>query len=107
MDERGLASFGRGTPRGATLAWRTTLQSEKLASARAVTVAKEAAYQNALRAALGKTAAAVAAVPDAGRADFVDASIKADTQAYYPLDNGYGGDFSSLYLEVQTLPPRA
>ena len=104
MDERGLASFSRGTPRGATLEWPTTVQSEKLASARAVTVAKEAAYQNALRAALGKTLAAVAAVPDAGRADFIDASIKADTQAYYPLDNGYTGDFASLYLEVQELP---
>jgi len=31
-------------------------------------------------------------------------SIKADTQAYYPLDNGYTGDFASLYLEVQELP---
>ncbi len=104
MDERGLASFGRGTPRGATLAWPTTLQAEKLAAARAVTVAKEAAYQNALRAAQQKALAAVAAVPDAARADFIDASIKADTQAYYPLDNGYAGDFSSLYLEPQELP---
>src|SRR5215470_13020333 len=104
MDERGLASFSRGTPRGATLAWPTTLQSEKLAQARAVAVAKEAAYQNALRAALGKAAGAVAAVPDAGRGNFIDAAIKADTQAYYPLDNGYAGDFSSLYLEPQELP---
>src|SRR5207249_4489528 len=32
------------------------------------------------------------------------ASITADTQAYYPLDNGYTGDFSSLYLEIQELP---
>ena len=102
MDERGLASFSRGTPRGATLAWPTTLQAEKLAAARAVTAAKEAAYQSALRAAQQK--AAVAVVPDAERADFIDASIKADTQAYYPLDNGYAGDFSSLYLEPQELP---
>src|SRR5260370_5163030 len=89
MDERGLASFGRGTPRGATLAWPTTLQSEKLAQARAVTVAKEAAYQNALRAALENAAGAVAAVPDAARAHFIDASIKADTHAYYPLHNAH------------------
>ncbi|HYR65078.1 MAG TPA: DUF1549 domain-containing protein, partial [Reyranella sp.] len=102
MDERGLASFSRGTPRGATLTWPTTLQAEKLAQARAVTAAKEAAYQSALRAAQQK--AATAAVPDAERADFIDASIKADTQAYYPLDNGYAGDFSSLYLEPQELP---
>jgi hypothetical protein len=104
MDERGLASFSRGTPRGATLEWPTPLQSEKLAQARAVTAAKEAAYQTALRAAVGKAAGAVAAVPDAERAAFIDASIKADTQAYYPLDNGYAGDFSSLYLEPQELP---
>ncbi len=43
MDERGLASFSRGMPRGATLDWPTELQSKKLAEAHAVTVAKEAA----------------------------------------------------------------
>ena len=104
MDERGLASFSRGTPRGATLEWPTALQSEKLAAAHAVTVAKEAAYQSALRVALEKASAAVAAVPDAERANFIEASIKASTQAYYPLDSGYDGDFSSLYLEPQDLP---
>jgi hypothetical protein len=99
MDERGLSSFSRGTPRGATLEWPTALQSQKLADARAVTAAKQAAYQNALQ----KAAAAVAAVPDAERPSFIEASIKADTQAYYPLDNGYTGDFSALYLEPQEL----
>ncbi len=104
MDERGLASFSRGTPRGATLEWPTELQSKKLAEARAVTAAKEAAYRSALRAAQQKAAAAVAAAPDGERAGFLEASIKSDTQAYYPLDSGYSGDFSSLYLEPQELP---
>ncbi|HKD25703.1 MAG TPA: DUF1549 domain-containing protein, partial [Xanthobacteraceae bacterium] len=104
MDERGLASSSRGTPRGATLEWPTVLQSEKLAQARAVTAAKETAYQSALRAAQQNAAAAVAAMPDAERANFLEASIKADTLAYYPLDSGYTGDFSSLYLEPQALP---
>jgi Protein of unknown function (DUF1553)/Protein of unknown function (DUF1549)/Planctomycete cytochrome C/Concanavalin A-like lectin/glucanases superfamily len=104
MDERGFASSSRGTPRGATLEWPTPLQSKKLAEAHAVTVAKETAYQNALGAAQQRASAAIAAMPDAERVDFLEASIKADTQAYYPLDNGYAGDFSSLYLEVQELP---
>src|SRR5262249_54555838 len=104
MDERGLSSFSRGTPRGATLEWPTALQSKKLAQAHALPVAKEAAYQNALRAGQEKAAAVVAAVPDADRANFLEASIKADAQAYYPLDDGYPGDFSSLYLEPQALP---
>ncbi len=104
MDERGFSSASRGTPRGATLEWPTPLQSERLAEAHAVSVAKEQAYQNALRAAQQKASAAIAAMPDTERADFIAASIKADTQAYYPLDNGYAGDFSSLYLEVQELP---
>jgi hypothetical protein len=99
MEEGGLASASRGTPRGATLEWPTTLQAEKLAQAHAVTAAKETAYQNALRAALGKAAAAFAAMPDGERASFLEASIKADTQAYYPLDSGYTGDFSSVYVE--------
>src|SRR5215475_2709473 len=72
MDERGFASASRGTPRGATLEWPTALQSKKLAEAHAVTAAKEAAYQNALRAALEKTSAALAALPDAERAAFID-----------------------------------
>jgi hypothetical protein len=99
MEEGGLASASRGTPRGATLEWPTPLQAKKLAEAHAVTVAKEAAYQNALRAALGKAAAALAAMPDGERASFLEASIKADTQAYYPLDSGYTGDFSSVYVD--------
>ena len=104
MDERGFASSSRGTPRGATLEWPTALQSKKLAEAHAVSVAKEGAYQNALRAAQQKASAAIAAMADTERTNFLEASIKADTQAYYPLDNGYTGDFSSLYLEVQELP---
>jgi cytochrome c553 len=104
MDERGFASFSRGTPRGATLEWPTELQSKKLADAHAVTVAKEAAYQNALRAAQQKAAAALAAMAEKERAGFIEASIAADTQAYFPLDSGYTGDFSSLYLEPQELP---
>src|SRR5262249_61382155 len=80
------------------------VQPEKLAQARAAPAAKETAYQNALRAAQQNAAAAVAAMPDAERANFLEASIKADTLAYYPLDSGYTGDFSSLYLEPQALP---
>ena len=103
MDERGLSSVSRGTPRGATLDWPTALQSQKLAEARAVAVAKDTAYQNALRAAMAKAGADVAAMPDADRASFLEASVKGATQAYYPLDKGYTGDFSSLYLEPQEL----
>jgi hypothetical protein len=98
MEEGGLASASRGTPRGATLEWPTALQSEKLAEAHSVVVAKEATYQSALRAAQQK-AAGLAALPDGERAGFLEASIKADTQAYYPLDSGYTGDFSSVYVE--------
>ena len=101
MDDRGAPSFSRGRPRGATLEWPTALQSQKLAEARAATAAKEAAYREALRAALEKTLVAVAALAPAERGSFLEASIKADTQAYYPLDSGYAGDFSSLYQEPQ------
>jgi hypothetical protein len=99
MDEGGLASASRGTPRGATLEWPTPLQSEKLAEAHAVVVAKEAAYQSALRAAQQKAAAGLAAMPDSDRTSFLEASIKADTQAYYPLDSAHTGDFSSIYVD--------
>jgi Protein of unknown function (DUF1553)/Protein of unknown function (DUF1549)/Concanavalin A-like lectin/glucanases superfamily/Planctomycete cytochrome C len=101
MEEGGLASTSRGTPRGATLEWPTELQSNNLAEAHALTVTKEDTYQNALRAAQKKAAAALAAMPDGARASVLEASIAADTQAYYPLDSGYAGDFSSLYLEPQ------
>jgi hypothetical protein len=99
MEEGGLASASRGTPRGATLEWPTDLQSNKLAEAHAVVVAKEAVYRSALRAAQQQAAAALAAVPDGERASFLEASIRADTQAYYPLDRGYSGDFSSIYVD--------
>ena len=102
MEEGGLASASRGTPRGATLEWPTELQSKKLAEAHAGTVAKEQAYQNALRGAQQKAAEALAAMPDGERANFLEASIKADTQAYYPLDSGSTGDFSSVYVDPPT-----
>jgi hypothetical protein len=99
LDDRGVTSLSRGTPHGPTLEWPTALQSQKLAKVRAATAAKEQAYQDALRAALEKASAAIAAMPDAERGSFLEASIKADTQAYYPLDSGYAGDFSSLYVD--------
>jgi len=106
MDDRGSASFNRGTPMGSTLEWPTAQQSKKLAVANADVVAKERAYENALRAAEAKAQAAVAKVPDSQRAQFVQAAITADTQAYYPLDKGYdkGKDasFQELYLDPQS-----
>jgi len=99
MDEGGLASASRGTPRGATLEWPTASQAERLAEAHAGVLTKEAAYRSALRAAQQKAAATLAATPDSERARFLEASIKADTQAYYPLDSGYTGDFSSIYVD--------
>ena len=62
-------------------------------------MAKEAAHQSALRAAQQKAADALAAMPDGERLNFLEVSIKADTQAYYPLDSGYTGDFSSIYVD--------
>jgi hypothetical protein len=103
MDERGRGSNSRGTPMGATIEWPSAQQAKKLADAQAVTAAKEAAYKGALHAALQKAAATAAAVPDAGRKDVIEKAIKADTQAYYPLDEGYTGDLASLYLEPQSL----
>jgi hypothetical protein len=103
MDERGSGSGARGTPSGASLEWPTALQTKNLNAAHAVTMAKEAAYQNVLRAAQAKANAAVAAVPEAQRVNFIKTAIDADTQAYYPLDSGYKGDFASLYLEPQDL----
>jgi hypothetical protein len=109
MDERGAASGARGTPMGATLEWPTALQAKKLSEARAQTVAREKAYEDALRAAQAKAQAAVNAIPDSQRAQFVQASINADTQAYYPLDKGYdkGRDasFQELYLDPQAQAP--
>ena len=105
LDDRGSASFNRGTPMGSTLEWPTALQTKKLAAVQSDLVAKEKAYEDALRAAEAKAQAAVARVPDSQRAQFVEASINADTQAYYPLDAGYdqGKDasFQELYLDPQ------
>jgi hypothetical protein len=68
-------------------------------------VAKEKAYEDALRAAQTRAEAAVAKAPDSQREAFVKASIDASTQAYYPLDKGYdkGKDasFQDLYLDPQ------
>ncbi len=103
MDERGVGSGSRGTPMGATLEWPTALQTQKLNAAHATTLTKEKAYQDALRAAQAKASAAVAAVPEAQRVNFIKTAIDADTQAYYPLDTGYKGDFESLYLTPQNI----
>jgi hypothetical protein len=105
MDERGTASGSFGTPNGPTLEWPTALQSKKMAAAHAATVAKEAAYQNALRTAQASVAAKIDAVPATQRAGFIKASIDADTQAYYPFDEGHKGDFASLYIDPQPLVP--
>ena len=105
MDERGSGSGARGTPMGATLEWPTALQSKKLADAHAQTVAKEKAYEDALRAAQAKAQAAVDRIPDTQRGQFVQAAINADTQAYYPLDKGYKGSFDELYLDPQATAP--
>jgi hypothetical protein len=40
----------------------------------------------------------VAAIPDAQRVPFIKAAVEADTQAYYPLDDGYKASFASLYV---------
>jgi len=101
MDERGGGSFGRGTPSGAYLEMPTPKQAKRLAEVQADTVAKEKAYENALRAAEAKAQAAVNAVPDNQRAQFIQASIDSDTQAYYPLDKGYKDSVEELYLEPQ------
>ncbi len=103
MDERGRGSNSRGTPMGATISWPSELQARKLADAHAVVTAKEAAFEGALHAALQKAAVTAAAVTDADRKYVIEKAIKADTQAYYPLDGGYGDDFTSLYLEPQSL----
>jgi hypothetical protein len=109
MDERGSASFNRGTPMGSTLEWPTAQQSKKVAAAHAETVAKEKAYEDALRAAQARAQLTVAKVPDSRRAQFIEASINADTQVYYPLDKGYdkGKDasFQELYLDPQDQAP--
>jgi hypothetical protein len=104
MDERGIHSFG-GTPMGPALEWPTALQAKKLAGAHADTVAKEAAYQNALRAAQTAAAAKVDAVPAAQRVNYIKAAIEGDTQAYYPFDDGYKASFASLYIDPQTATP--
>jgi hypothetical protein len=105
MDERGGGSFARGTPSGNYLELPTPKQAKALAAAHADTVAKEKAYEDALRAAEAKAQKAVDAIPDSQRAQFVEASINADTQVYYPLDKGYKDSLEELYLEPQAQAP--
>jgi hypothetical protein len=100
MDERGQGSGSRGTPGGATIEWPTPLQSKRLEAAHAITVAKEQAYQVALQSAqINKIAL------DTNRTTFIQSSIQADTQAYYPLDAGYKDSFDELYLDPQPTAP--
>ncbi len=98
MDERGGSSGNRGTVMGTALEWPTAKQSKKLNDAHAATVAKEAAYQAALRTAQTKADAQAAAISATQRADLIKTAIDADTQAYYPLDDGYKASFESLYI---------
>jgi hypothetical protein len=101
MDERGGGSGSRGTPQGPYLMMPTALQSRRLDTARATTVAKEAAYEAALRGAQAKAQAAAAKVTGAQRVAFVKAEIDADTQAYYPFDDGYRASFEPLMVDEQ------
>ncbi|MEI9890268.1 MAG: DUF1549 domain-containing protein [Caulobacteraceae bacterium] len=105
MDERGGGSFARGTPSGTYLELPTAKQAKVLSMAQANTIAKEKAYEDALRAAEAKATAAVARIPDSQRAQLIDAAITADTQAYYPLDKGYKDSVEELYLEPQSQAP--
>jgi hypothetical protein len=104
MDERGGGSGSRGTPQGPYLLWPTALQTKKLDAAHATALAKETDYKNALSAAQAKAEVAVAHIPDAQRAQLVKAAIDADTQAYYPFDDGYKGDFTPLTIDAQVQP---
>jgi len=105
MDERGGGSFARGTPQGPYLLWPTAKQTGALDAAHATTVSKEAAYERALRAAQAKADLAAARVPASQRAQWIKAAIDADTQAYYPFDDGYKGDFSELTDDAQPNGP--
>ncbi|MGZ3347194.1 MAG: DUF1553 domain-containing protein, partial [Caulobacteraceae bacterium] len=101
MDERGGGSGSRGTPQGPYILWPTAQQTKKLDAAHAATVAKEAAYEAALRGAQARADAAAARVADAQRVAYVKAQIDADTQAYYPFDDGYRASFEPLMVDEQ------
>jgi len=101
MDERGGGSFARGTPQGPYILWPTAMQTKHLDVAHAATVAKAAAYEAALRAAQARADAAVARIPDSQRIQIVKAAIDADTQAYYPFDDGYKASFEPLMIDEQ------
>ncbi len=105
MDEHGGGGFNRGTPQGPYLLWPSAKQAEQLEAAHAKTVTREADYANALRAARAKAEAAVSASAITQLAQQVKASIDADTQAYYPFDEGYAGDLTPLMVDAQTQGP--
>jgi hypothetical protein len=105
MDERGGGGFNRGTPQGPYLLWPSEKQSERLHAAHAATLAKQAEYDEALRAARAKADAAVAAAPLDQLPQQLKASIDADTQAYYPFDDGYAADLTPLMVDAQTQGP--
>src|SRR6185369_8877170 len=65
----------------------------------------QAEYDKALSTARAKANTAVAAVPLEQLSQQVKASINADTQAYYPFDDGYVGDFTPLTVDAQTQGP--
>jgi hypothetical protein len=101
MDERGGGSGSRGTPQGPYLMMPTAQQSRRLDQAHAATVAKEAAYEAAMRGAQARAEAAAARVTGDDRAAVVKAEIDADTQAYYPFDDGYRASFEPLMIDEQ------
>ncbi|HEU4625235.1 MAG TPA: DUF1553 domain-containing protein [Steroidobacteraceae bacterium] len=105
MDERGGGGFNRGTPQGPYLLWPSPKQSEQLHEAHAATLARQAEYDEALRAARAKAEAAVAAAPLDRLAEQVKASIDEDTQAYYPFDDAYVGDLTPLMVDAQKQGP--
>jgi hypothetical protein len=100
MDERGGGGGSRGTPQGPYLDWPTAMQTKRLTSAHANTVAAQTAYDNALRVAQAR-AGATAVAADAQRTTFIKTAIDADTQAYYPFDDGYKSSFESLMIDEQ------
>ncbi len=108
LDERGIGqSGGYGTPMGPTLAWPTPMQARQLADMRKVTAAKEAEYQaardSARRDATSRIEPLLAASAEQ-RSAFLQQSMSADLQAYYPLDTEYKGSFASLLLGPDGIP---
>ena len=94
IDESGLTGGA-----GPTLDWPTPTQAKNRAAAQKVVDAKLAAYNAAVAGARTRAAAQIAAVPVNQRGAYLQNAINADTQAYYPLDSGYKGDFDSLKVD--------